>query len=123
MSEVRPEIEAVVTDFVKRLETHGIRVERVYLFGSHLKGTADEWSDVDLIVISEDFAHLDYWDLIDVLGDAERQAFQATGKIVETHAKTPEQVATCHPASFLADILKDAVIVYERAPVRVSGSH
>ncbi len=52
-------------------------------------------------------------------GEAERQTFQATGKMVEAHAKTPEEIAHCHPASFLADVLKDAVIVYERPLARV----
>lgn len=119
MPEVGPKIKAAVSDFVSQLEAHGIRAERVYLFGSHLKGTADEWSDVDLIVVSEDFAHLGYWDLIVVLGEAECQTFQVTGKMVEPHPKTPKEIATCHPASFLADVLKDAIVVYERPFARV----
>ena len=114
MPEVRPEIEAVVTDFIKRLERRGIRLEQVYLFGSHLKGGVDEWSDIDLIVVSKDFADVNYWDLMSLLGEAERETFEATGKMIETHAKTPEQIATCHPASFRGDVLKDAVVVYDR---------
>ncbi|MBI4586248.1 MAG: nucleotidyltransferase domain-containing protein [Planctomycetes bacterium] len=116
---MRSEIEAVVRELVRYLDIRGVRAERVYLFGSHLKGKADEWSDVDLLVVSEDFAHLDYWDLIAVLSESERQTLQATGKIIETHAKTPSEIATCHPASFLADILKDAIVVYERPFARV----
>lgn len=119
MSEVRSEIEAIITDFVKRLENRGVRVERVYLFGSYLKGMADEWSDIDLLVVSEDFAGFDYWDLITLLGETEREMSGATGKMIEAHAKTPEQVATCHPASFLAAVLKEAVVVYDRTLARV----
>ncbi len=33
-----------------------IRVDAVYLYGSHAKGTAREWSDIDLAVISPDFS-------------------------------------------------------------------
>lgn len=113
MSEIRPEIEAVITDFIKRVERRGIRIEQIYLFGSHLKEGADEWSDIDLIVVSRDFADFNYWELMSLLGEAERETFKATGEVIETHAKTPEEVATCHPASFLADVLKDAVIVYD----------
>lgn len=120
MSSVRPEIEAAVADFVNRLEGRGIRAERVYLFGSYLKGTANEWSDLDLVVVSADFARLDLWQTARVTGPASAETSRATGYSIETHAKTPEQVATCHPASFLADVLKDAVVVYER-PAAVPG--
>ena len=32
------------------------RVEAAYLYGSQAKGTATEWSDIDVAVISPDFA-------------------------------------------------------------------
>jgi predicted nucleotidyltransferase len=32
------------------------RVEAAYLYGSQAKGTATEWSDIDIAVISPDFA-------------------------------------------------------------------
>lgn len=38
--------------FLARLETSGIHVTKAYLFGSHLTGRTDEWSDIDVAVIS-----------------------------------------------------------------------
>ncbi len=32
------------------------RVEAVYLYGSYVKGTAAEWSDIDLAIVSPDFS-------------------------------------------------------------------
>ena len=32
------------------------RVEAVYLYGSQAKGTATDWSDIDLAVVSQDFS-------------------------------------------------------------------
>jgi uncharacterized protein len=32
------------------------KIERAYLYGSPLNGTATEWSDIDLAVISADFS-------------------------------------------------------------------
>ena len=32
------------------------RIEAAYLYGSQVKGTATEWSDIDIAVISPDFA-------------------------------------------------------------------
>jgi uncharacterized protein len=48
------ELESAIRDFRERLE-RGIRVEAIVLFGSYARGTAHEWSDVDLAVISPDF--------------------------------------------------------------------
>jgi predicted nucleotidyltransferase len=44
---------------VKRfLETasRGQHIAAAYLYGSHVRGTATEWSDIDVAVVSPDFA-------------------------------------------------------------------
>ncbi len=46
--------------------------------------------------------------------ETENWLASAQNESVEALAKTPEEVANRHPASFLADILKDAVVVYDR---------
>ena len=38
--------------FLDRLNSSGIHVAKAYLFGSYLTGKADEWSDIDVAVIS-----------------------------------------------------------------------
>ena len=43
---------AAVAQYVSRLR---VPVDGVYLFGSYAKGTADEWSDIDLAVVSPEF--------------------------------------------------------------------
>lgn len=43
------------------LRDDGINVVSMLLFGSHARGTAREWSDIDVAVISPDFGH-DYFD-------------------------------------------------------------
>jgi predicted nucleotidyltransferase len=32
------------------------RVDSAYLFGSHARGTSNDWSDIDLAVVSPDFS-------------------------------------------------------------------
>ena len=41
-----------IRTFLDRLDTAGIHVTKAYLFGSHLTGRADQWSDIDVAVIS-----------------------------------------------------------------------
>ncbi len=56
MPPFRPEIDKIVLKniktFLDRLDTAGIHVTKAYLFGSHLTGRVDKWSDIDVTVIS-----------------------------------------------------------------------
>lgn len=55
MAEVQNRIEKKIHQFVFELKKIGINVEKVILFGSYAKGTYNEWSDIDLAVVSNDF--------------------------------------------------------------------
>lgn len=44
-----------VRHYLAALASRGITVERAVVFGSRAKGGADEWSDIDLLVISPQF--------------------------------------------------------------------
>ena len=49
---VSQSIEIVVRQYLKAATEAGIHSRRAVLFGSQVKGLADEWSDIDLIVIA-----------------------------------------------------------------------
>ena len=51
----RDEAIQIIKKFVKRLKKHGIKVEKVILFGSYAKGNFKEYSDIDVAIISPDF--------------------------------------------------------------------
>jgi predicted nucleotidyltransferase len=54
MAQVSTAIERSVKRF---LETAGKeqRITAAYIYGSHVRGTATEWSDIDVAVVSPDF--------------------------------------------------------------------
>lgn len=118
MVEERPEIAALIRRYVGCLEAQGIRVERVWLYGSRATDTAGPDSDVDIVVISPDFADKTHWDRAAITGLARWELFDATGWSVEALAKTPEEVASSHSASFLSGILGQAVSLYRRPGLR-----
>ncbi len=61
--------------FQKILETKGIKPSKVILYGSYAKETYTETSDIDVVVISDDFTGMDYWQRIDILSEAIYEIF------------------------------------------------
>src|SRR3990172_10009386 len=77
----------IISRFRKAVESRGIRVAKLILFGSYAAGTYREGSDIDIVVISRDFADKNYWDRIDLLSDAIYEVFEP----IEAVAMTPEE--------------------------------
>lgn len=48
-------IEKTVKSYVEQLENIGIHVQQAILFGSYAAGKHDDWSDIDLAIVSKDF--------------------------------------------------------------------
>ena len=69
------------------LESKNIHVERLILFGSWAKGTQQEGSDIDVVVISSDFKGKDYWVRINILSDAIYKVFAP----IQAVAMTPQE--------------------------------
>jgi uncharacterized protein len=77
----------IIDRFRNALEKQGVRVARLVLYGSFAYGTPHEGSDIDLIVISEDFAPLDFWQRIDVLVEALYEVFEPIEAIAMTQSE------------------------------------
>lgn len=76
-----------VANFKKALELKSVRIKKIILFGSFASGAAKEESDIDLIVISDDFKNKTYWERIDLLSEAIYQVM----KPIEAVAMTTEE--------------------------------
>lgn len=44
-----------INDYIAECKKIGLQLNRVVLFGSYARNTANEWSDIDLALISDDF--------------------------------------------------------------------
>ena len=77
----------IISDFAKALEFQNIKPKQIILFGSYASGQQQEDSDIDLVVISDDFEGKDYWQRIDILSAAIYKVF----KPIEAIAITPEE--------------------------------
>ena len=45
-------VEVAIREYLQAAQAAGIRARRAILFGSHARGAAHEWSDIDLVVIA-----------------------------------------------------------------------
>ena len=52
MTEVDARVMENVRAFLAKLRLAGIHITKAYLFGSHSKGLADRWSDIDIALVS-----------------------------------------------------------------------
>lgn len=59
---VARKIEEIIKQYVEAIRARDISVEKVYLFGSYVEDNADEYSDIDIAIISSDFGKEKYLD-------------------------------------------------------------
>lgn len=97
----KDEIQRRVLETLPRLPAHD-RVKRISLFGSHLKATPTEESDIDLLV--EFSAPVGYFDLVGM----EKSLEESLGKRVDL--VTPAALSKF----FRSDVLREAELIYER---------
>ena len=107
MGTPRPEIADIIARYCEQLAAMGIRVERVILFGSHVRGDAKEGSDIDVLIVSSDFTALNTRERLERLGTAAARLWQP----IEAIACTPDELAHVEPATFLEEILQTGVQV------------
>ena len=45
----------IVRNYVNDIESHGVHLRTVILYGSFAKGTQHEWSDIDVALVADNF--------------------------------------------------------------------
>lgn len=59
---VNDEIVRALQRYARAVARHGVPVRFIVVFGSWVKGRADEWSDIDVVVVSPQFDGARSWD-------------------------------------------------------------
>ncbi len=55
MAAIPNTIQSIINQFLKELANNNIAIEQAVLFGSYAQGTFNEWSDIDLAIVSKAF--------------------------------------------------------------------
>ena len=73
------------------------------LFGSYAKGTASKYSDIDLVIVSQDFAGLSLIERCTIMSQAIAEIMEP----IEPRAYTPEEFARLSPHSVIGSVMSD----------------
>ncbi len=95
-------INLIITKYKQRLETLGIKVQKIVLYGSYTSGNVKEESDIDLVVVSDDFRDMDLWERLCLLG----RARIGIKRPMEILGLTREEYAAERNGTFIADEIK-----------------
>ena len=110
MARVNPVIEQRAARAVRALAPH-MQVCAAYIFGSHVDGTPDTYSDIDLAVFVQGAETWDIFRRADITALVQREA----GDDIELHYFPAQALQTPDSASFAAYVLRQGI------PIK--GSH
>jgi uncharacterized protein len=96
----------IVDRFRQGIEARGVKAQKVILYGSHAYGTSTMASDIDIVVISEDFSGKGFWERIDILTDV---IYELSAPL-EAVALTPDEWE--RGESFIVDFARDGEVLY-----------
>lgn len=91
------------------LEREGLNISNIILFGSHAQGTATKDSDVDIIILSNDFRGQNIFDRVKILAAPRWENVRKHPMPMDIILKTPEEIES----GMLAPYAKRGVVVYE----------
>ena len=55
MAQIPARIRAIIEQYLSELERNQFPIKRAVVFGSYAEGRADEWSDIDIALVSDAF--------------------------------------------------------------------
>jgi uncharacterized protein len=94
----------IVRSFAKQISDSGIQLKRVVLFGSYARNEQNNWSDIDVALVSDRFKGVGFYD-IDLYGKTliKKQFQDISPRTYKTADFTPEK------DPFVEEILKTGI--------------
>jgi uncharacterized protein len=102
MAQVNAKILDIIKRFILEATKYNIHIQQAVLFGSYAKGTNNEWSDIDVAIVSSDFIGLRYLDNQKISRPKLNISYD-----LETHPFRPEDFNEDNP--FVKEILSSGV--------------
>ena len=84
---------------------HEADVRAAYVFGSHVDGRADRWSDIDVAAFVEGAESWDIWRRTEAIVRVQKEV----GFDIEPHLFSAALLDDAEPGSFAADVLRRGI--------------
>jgi predicted nucleotidyltransferase len=110
MAKRRTAASVKIERFIELLKSQ-IELEKIILFGSWAKGEPNKWSDIDVAVISNHFAKMNFHRRLVLLG---LLAWQAKATEIEALGYTVDEYKNATKLDFLGGDQKTGKIIYEK---------
>lgn len=107
MAKTTSKLRTIISRYRAQLEKMGIYSTRVLLYGSQAAGTADEGSDIDLIIISSDWENYNHRERLELLGIAAARILEP----IQAQGFTPSEIELNRIMPFWEQIMKEQAIV------------
>ena len=101
MRQQRSKIKKIIDGYKDVLKGLGIRVQRVILFGSYAHRSQNSDSDIDLVIVSDDFRRMNLRQRLEILGIAAVRIMQP----IEARGYTMTELKKASPTNFLGEIV------------------
>jgi len=82
------DVKRIIEKYRQELKNLNINSQKIILYGSYAKGNPREDSDIDLIVISDDFKDMNLRERLEILGIAAGRVFEP----IEALGYTPKEI-------------------------------
>ena len=99
------QVKEIIKQYKDTLLECGIKVERIILYGSFAQGDLRENSDIDLVVVSDNFQKMNLREGLEVLGIGAAKIM----KPIEAKGYTAKEIKSAPKISFLSEILKSGI--------------
>jgi len=97
-------INNIIRRYREFLEKSGIRVKKIILYGSYASGKPKEWSNIDIVVISNNFEKMDFWERLVVLGRVTTKVMEP----LEVLGYAEEEYISERQGTFIGDEVKSS---------------
>jgi len=109
---VKDRVAEAVEFLAQCLEESSLEFSKIIVFGSQAKGIATEESDIDVVIISDDFREKDIFDRATLTKDAEIKTIKKFMLPLDIITMTPEEWEKGN--SLITELAKGGEAVYER---------
>lgn len=92
------------------MKEYGLNISKIILFGSQIEDKATEESDIDLVIISDDFKDKDIFERAKLTRDAEIMTIKKFLVPFDIISMTPAEYE--HETSIVAQFAKKGMIMY-----------